>query len=69
MPLEAVDLFFADRDGKRPSLWRVVRDSIDKDFVAGIEKQLQERAALRAEKQENALSSEHKAGRLELEAV
>lgn len=44
MPLEAVDLFFADRDGKRPSLWRVVRDSTNKEFVAEVERQLQERA-------------------------
>jgi sugar porter (SP) family MFS transporter len=69
MPLEAIDLFFADRDGKRPSLWRVVRDSMDKTFVAGVERQLQERAALRADKQDGALSSEHKAERLEVEAA
>lgn len=44
LPLEAVDLFFADRDGRRPSFWRVVRDSTNKDFVAGVQTQPQERA-------------------------
>ncbi|KAJ5765785.1 hexose carrier protein [Penicillium odoratum] len=69
MPLEAVDLFFADRDGKRPSLWRVVRDSLDKDFVSGIERQLQDRAALRAEKQDDTLDFKNKAQCLELETA
>ncbi|GAO47581.1 putative hexose carrier protein [Saitoella complicata NRRL Y-17804] len=36
-PLEAVDLLFADRDGKRPSIWRVVQDSVSKDFDAEYE--------------------------------
>ena len=49
MPLEAVDLLFADRNGQRPSILRVVRDSRDKAFVAGIEQTLQERAMLRAD--------------------
>ena len=49
MPLEAVDLLFADRDGKRPSIFRVVRDSVDPRFRAEIEATLQERARLRAE--------------------
>ncbi|KAK9318605.1 hypothetical protein V1524DRAFT_444486 [Lipomyces starkeyi] len=31
-PLEMVDLLFADRDGKRPSMFRVVRDSTNKKF-------------------------------------
>jgi len=48
-PLEVVDLLFADRDGHRPSIFQVVRDSINKDFVAEIEAQLQERARLRDE--------------------
>lgn len=67
MPLEAVDLFFADRDGKRPSLWRVVKDSLDKEFVAGVQRQLQERAMLRAEKHDETSGSEYKTGHIELE--
>jgi len=45
-----VDLLFANReDGKRPSIFRVVRDSKNKDFMAEIKSQLQERATLRAD--------------------
>ena len=47
LPLEAVDLLFADRDGKRPSIFSVVRDSRKKEFMASIEKALQERAGER----------------------
>jgi hypothetical protein len=47
LPLEAVDLLFADRDGKRPGLLQVVRDSKNKDHMAMIQKTLQERAAVR----------------------
>ena len=47
--LEAVDLLFADRDGKRPSIFRVVRDSKNPQYLAEIQTQLQERARLRAE--------------------
>jgi sugar porter (SP) family MFS transporter len=46
-PLEAVDLLFADQDGKRPSIFKVVRNSVDKDFVAKIDIQLQSQAKLR----------------------
>lgn len=49
MPLEAVDLLFADRDGKRPSIFRVVRDSRNKDFMAQVDATLQERSKQRAE--------------------
>lgn len=49
MPLEAVDLLFADRDGQRPSIFRVVRDSRSKAFIAEIEATLQERARLGAD--------------------
>lgn len=49
LPLEAVDLLFADRDGQRPSILRVVRDSKNPQFLADIQTQLQERARLRAE--------------------
>jgi len=45
MPLEAVDLLFADRDGKRPSIFRVVRDSRNKEYLTKMQKTLQERAA------------------------
>jgi len=48
-PLEVVDLLFADRDGKRPSIRQVVKDSTNKEFVAQIEAQLIERARLRDE--------------------
>lgn len=67
MPLEAVDLFFADRDGKRPSLWRVVRDSTNKEFVAEVERQLQERALTRAEMNEKI--TEERMERVEIEAA
>ena len=49
IPLEAVDLFFANRDGNRPSIFKVVRDSTDTEYKANIERTLQERAMLRAE--------------------
>lgn len=44
LTLEAVDLLFADRDGKRPSIFKVVRDSKKKEYLAKIEETLQERA-------------------------
>jgi hypothetical protein len=48
-PLEMVDLLFEDREGKRPSIHRVVRDSVNKEFVAGMEARLQEDARARVE--------------------
>ena len=48
LPLEAVDLLFADRDGQRPSIWRVVKDSTDAVFMENIKKELAERAEARA---------------------
>lgn len=48
LPLEAVDLLFADRDGQRPSIWRVVKDSKDPAFMENIKKELAERAEARA---------------------
>lgn len=48
-PLETIDLLFADRGGKRPSIFQVVRDSVNKEFVTEIEMQLQDRARLRVE--------------------
>jgi hypothetical protein len=33
-PLESVDFLFSDRDGKRPSIWRVVKDSTSAEFNA-----------------------------------
>ncbi|KAK9380324.1 sugar transporter STL1 [Kockiozyma suomiensis] len=49
-PLEVVDLLFADREnGRRPSLWEVVKDSTSKEFVANIEEQLKEGARFRYE--------------------
>lgn len=49
LTLEAVDLLFADRDGKRPSIFRVVRDSRKKEYLAEIEATLRERAEARSE--------------------
>jgi sugar porter (SP) family MFS transporter len=49
LPLEAVDLLFADRDGKRPSIFQVVKDSTNKEFMETVTKELAERADLRAE--------------------
>ncbi|KAJ9627759.1 hypothetical protein H2203_002972 [Taxawa tesnikishii (nom. ined.)] len=49
LPLEAVDLLFADRNGTRPSLFKVAKDSANREYIAEIERQLQARAALRAE--------------------
>jgi len=54
LPLEAVDLLFADRDGKRPSIFRVVKDSTNKEFMEEVKRTLQERAnALTIENDEN----------------
>ncbi|KAH0398309.1 putative hexose carrier protein, partial [Aureobasidium melanogenum] len=44
LPLEAVDLLFADRDGKRPSILQVVRDSKNKEYMAGIVSRLHQEA-------------------------
>ncbi len=52
MSLEAVDLLFADRDGKRPSIFRVVRDSRSKEFLAKMESTLQELARERGVEKE-----------------
>jgi hypothetical protein len=49
LPLEAVDLLFADRDGKRPSIFRVARESRNKEYLASIKLTLQERAIEREE--------------------
>ncbi|RHZ70703.1 hypothetical protein CDV55_103215 [Aspergillus turcosus] len=40
MPLEAMDLLFADRDGKRPSIFRVVRESHQKKYREQVLQQL-----------------------------
>ncbi|KAJ5183810.1 hexose carrier protein [Penicillium capsulatum] len=47
MPLEAIDLFFADRNGKRPSLWQAVQDSINAQFVTEIGQQLSDMTNMR----------------------
>ncbi|TKA77217.1 hypothetical protein B0A55_02569 [Friedmanniomyces simplex] len=50
LPLEAVDLLFADREnGQRPSILRVVRDSTNKAFMAEVNATLEERARYGAE--------------------
>jgi len=50
LPLEAVDLLFADRDNRqRPSIRQVVKDSTDKAFMAEVHATLQERARYGAE--------------------
>jgi len=61
-PLEAVDLLFADRDGSRPSILRVVRDSADKNFVAEMDRQLEERSRMNEEKGEEVMDIGNKAG-------
>ncbi|KAK9468204.1 putative hexose carrier protein [Lipomyces arxii] len=44
-PLEMIDLFFSDREGGvRPSIYRVVKDSVNPDYVRQIEIQLEDRA-------------------------
>ena len=43
-PLESVDLLFADREGKRPGILRVVRDSKDRAFVEEMDRLLEERS-------------------------
>lgn len=65
MPLEAVDLLFADRNGQRPSLFQVVRDSTNKEFVMEMERQLQERARLRTSTLDT--QAENKTEHLEVE--
>ncbi|PGH23192.1 hypothetical protein AJ80_02722 [Polytolypa hystricis UAMH7299] len=67
LPLEAVDLLFADREGEegedgasgggggggvRPSIWRVVKDSTSKEYVAEVQRLLEVRARERAENEE-----------------
>ncbi|KAJ9202421.1 hypothetical protein DTO164E3_1010 [Paecilomyces variotii] len=70
MPLEAVDLLFADReDGTRPSIFQVARDSVNREKVAEIERQLQERARLRADNEGIIDASKEKAEHLEVSAV
>ncbi|KAJ5114390.1 hexose carrier protein [Penicillium alfredii] len=59
MPLEAVDLLFADRNGQRPSLFQVVRDSTNKEFVMEMERQLQERARMRTRDTQAEDKTEH----------
>ncbi|KAK4570084.1 hypothetical protein LTR86_003054 [Recurvomyces mirabilis] len=49
LPLEAVDLLFADRNGQRPSIFQVVRDSKDPVFMAEVNATLEERARSSAE--------------------
>ncbi|GAB7343816.1 hypothetical protein MBLNU457_1786t2 [Dothideomycetes sp. NU457] len=67
LPLEAVDLLFADRDGQRPSIFRVVKDSKDKMFMQQIEETLLERSRLRAENV--AIIEAEKAGEARIENV
>ncbi|KAK3637098.1 hypothetical protein LTR56_013830 [Elasticomyces elasticus] len=50
LPLEAVDLLFADRSGgRRPNILEVVRDSTNKAFMADVHATLEERARYGAE--------------------
>jgi MFS family permease len=55
-PLEAIDLLFEDRDGKRPSIFRVVKDSADPEYRRKIDEELAERSQLR-EKNETIVES------------
>lgn len=49
MTCQAIDLLFADRDGQRPSIFRVVRDSRNKAFMEEVMSSLVDRSRLRAE--------------------
>ncbi|KAK5694185.1 hypothetical protein LTR97_009806 [Elasticomyces elasticus] len=50
LPLEAVDLLFANRSGgRRPNILEVVRDSTNKAFMADVHATLEERARYGAE--------------------
>ncbi|KAK4961309.1 hypothetical protein LTR10_001799 [Elasticomyces elasticus] len=50
LPLEAVDLLFADRSGgRRPNILEVVRDSTNEAFMADVQATLEERARYGAE--------------------
>lgn len=69
LPLEAVDLLFADRDGKRPSIFRVVKDSRKKEFMAGIQATLQERARGREETKTSPEREKHGVAELESNGV
>ncbi|KAK9454001.1 putative hexose carrier protein [Dipodascopsis uninucleata] len=65
--LEVVDLFFGDRDGKRPSIFRVVKDSVNPQFVQEIERQLEELVQQQHENRE--ILAEEKLKSQHLEAV
>ncbi|KAK9369150.1 general substrate transporter [Lipomyces kononenkoae] len=65
LPLEVVDLLFADREGKRPSIFRVVKDSTNKAFVAEIELALEERTKERAENERIVDEAKHAVEHLE----
>ncbi|KAK5706970.1 hypothetical protein LTR17_021113 [Elasticomyces elasticus] len=50
LPLEAIDLLFANRArGRRPNILEVVRDSTNKAFMADVHATLEERARYGAE--------------------
>ncbi|KAH0287093.1 putative hexose carrier protein [Aureobasidium namibiae CBS 147.97] len=49
LPLEAVDILFADRDGKRPSILQVVRASKNKEYMAEIVSRLHMEADIQVE--------------------
>jgi len=60
-----VDLLFEDRDGKRPSIFRVVKDSTNKEFVAEMATHMQERARSRDENEGVLEAEKGRVGRLE----
>jgi sugar porter (SP) family MFS transporter len=64
-PLEMVDLLFEDREDGRPSIFRVVKDSVDKQFVADMVTHLQERTRLRDENEKILEAEKAKIGHLE----
>jgi MFS family permease len=69
LPLEAVDLLFADRDGQRPSLFQVVHDSQNPEFIAEIQRQLQERARSQAENEDIINEAKAKSEHVDVENV
>ncbi|KAK9492238.1 general substrate transporter [Lipomyces doorenjongii] len=65
LPLEMVDQLFADRDGKRPSIFRAVRDSTNKEFIAEMEVTLAERTKAREENERILDEAKHAVEHLE----
>ncbi|KAK9452432.1 hexose carrier protein, partial [Dipodascopsis uninucleata] len=66
-PLEVIDLLFADRDDERSSIWKVVKDSTNPEFIKELERQLEEQAEQL--QQDDQVLAQEKAKLQHLEAV